>query len=146
MRVGAIVLAAGAIFLCQQAEAAPQLSGKYVFGMSTNCQETTGEAGKLEEDAGYAVFNSVAKTVTFTGYAVWGTFDKNPTAMHQQAAQRSGAYSNTNSVLKFAGKNFPIFYARVDGGIATYAVFVGVGDSHPGCAERGTLMRVEAVN
>jgi len=133
-----MILAAGV--LCAPASAAshapravPMLSGRYVYSASENCPSG---GGTLHQLSGTISFDPATGKAKLNVYVVTG--DK-PEIL---GIRSTDTYSNTDALLTLGPTSYHIAYGPVEGGVATYASFVGlVQDGEANCGYLGTLAR-----
>ncbi|HEV8614478.1 MAG TPA: hypothetical protein VGU22_03200 [Methylomirabilota bacterium] len=159
----AIALLLGAAMLLAPvavASAAPILSGKYAYSITSPCRakiatqrnssgQVTGinplQNGEISEEIGTAIFSPSARVVSISGFTVQGSLlivDSHGTNLTGPSplAQSNIPYSNTATTFTFDGRVFQAVYANIDASnVARFLTFLGRDGND--CAVRGVIVK-----
>lgn len=114
-------------------KAVPMLSGRYVYSASETCPSG---GGTLHQLSGTISFDPATGKAKLNAYVVTGD------APEVLGIRSTDTYSNTDAFLTLGPTSYHIAYGPVEGGIATYASFVGlVQDGEANCGYLGTIAR-----
>jgi hypothetical protein len=109
----------------------PTLSGHYVYSASENCPSG---ADSLHQLSGTLTFDPAAGTAKLDAYVVIGG---QPIILRIRSKQ---TYTNSATDLSLDSNTYHIAYGAVEGGVATYASFIGlIQDASVTCGYQGTI-------